>query len=103
MIDIGKIDYTKKENQTFKNWFVFCMVNLWLPITFIGFILSVLEFVYFDTVREWISEAFDQGVGTGIFVTLFLPIPLVIFGLTAYKGCYRHWKLVTTRDQKYNE
>ena len=91
MVDISKIDYTKKENQTFKNWFVFCMVNLWIPITFVGLVLTILEFTYFNTVLGWISEAFNEGVGTGIFVTLFLPLPLAIFGITAYKGLYQHW------------
>lgn len=88
---INKINYTKKENQDFKHWFQFCMVNLWLPITFVGFILTILQFVYLDRVMGWVSEAYDEGLGTGIFVTPFLFLPLAIFGVTAYKGCYQHW------------
>ena len=101
---IKNIDYTKEENQTFGKWFQFCMVNLWLPITFVGFVLLVLELVYINTVMGWVAEAFAEGTGTGLFVTPFLLIPLAVFVLTAYKGCYKHWKLVTTGNQtKYSE
>ena len=102
--DIKKIDYKKKENQTFKHWFWFCVVNLWIPIAAIGLTLLVLEIVYIRTVMQWVGEAYAEGTGNGIFVTPFLLLPLAMFGVTAYKGCYKHWKLVTTGDQtKYAE
>jgi hypothetical protein len=101
--DIKKLDYKKKENQDFKHWFWFCIANLWLPIAFVGFVLLILEIAYFRTVIDWVTEAFDEGIGNGIFVCPFLLLPLAIFGVTAYKGCYKHWKYVTTGDTKYNE
>ena len=101
---IKNIDYTKKENQTFKHWFLFCMANLWLPIALIGLTLLVLELVFFRTVTEWVLEAYAEGTGNGIFVTPFLFLPLTMFGVTAYKGCYKQWKLVITGNQtKYSE
>ena len=103
MNSIKKIDYTKEENQNFKQWFKFCMINLWLPITFVGFSLLSLEIVYFRTVMEWVGESYAESLGTGLFVTPFLFLPLAIFGITAYKGCYKHWKFVCTGKQKYNE
>jgi hypothetical protein len=80
------------------------MSNLWLPIAFVGFVLLTLELIYINTVLGWVAEAYAEGTGTGLFVTPFLFIPLAIFGFTAYKGCYKHWKLVTTGNKsKYAE
>lgn len=95
--------YKKKENHTFKNWFWFCILNLWLPITLVGLALSIAEIVCFREVMQSVGEAYQEGIGTGIFISIFIPIPFLIFSLTAYKGCYKHWKYVTTGDQKYNE
>jgi hypothetical protein len=101
--NIEGIDYKKKENQTFWKWFQFCIVNWWLPITLVGFILLVLELANIGTISQWLGESYAESVWTGIFVTPFLFMPLAIFGITAYKGCYKHWKFVCTGDQKYNE
>ena len=100
--DVKNIDYKQKENQTFTNWFWFCVANLWLPITLVGFVLLVLEIVFVRTVAIWVLEAYAEGTGTGLFVTPFLFLPLAMFGVTAYKGCYKHWKYVCG-NQKYAE
>lgn len=78
--DVKNIDYTKKENQT----------------------LLVLEIVFARTVAIWVLEAYAEGTGTGLFVTPFLFLPLAMFGVTAYKGCYKHWKYVCG-NKKYAE
>ncbi len=88
---VKDMDYTKKENQTFKNWFLFCVSNWWLQITLVGLILTILELFYIKTVMIWIRDAFSQGTFTGIFTCIFLPLPLAIFGITVYKGCIQHW------------
>lgn len=101
--DVKNIDYKQKENQTFENWFWFCISNLWIPIVLIGAILLTLQIVYFETVFGWVKETFiEEGVFTGMFVCLFMPIPLLIFSITAYKGCYKHWKYVCG-DNSYAE
>ena len=88
---IKDIDFTKKENQTFKNWFWFCMSNLWIPIVVVSGVLLGLELAYLQTVIGWLMESYDEGIGTGLFVTPFLFIPLTIFSVTIYKGLYQHW------------
>jgi hypothetical protein len=91
LMDVRNIDYTKKENQTFKNWFWFCVSNWWLQITLVGLTLLVLQIIYLQTYIGWVAEAYQEDTFSGIFVSLSIPFPLAMFAIPAYKGCFQHW------------
>lgn len=101
--DVKNIDYTKKENQTFNNWFWFCMSNLWLPLFVVFFTLLTLQIIYFGTVLDWVLEAYAESTGTGIFVSFFMFLPILGSFLLARKGLWKHWKYVCSKDNKYAE
>lgn len=91
--DVKNIDYTKKENQTFKNWFWFCMSNLWIPLSVLGLTLLTLQITYISTILGWIKDSFiEEGFFTGVFVCAFMPIPFLIAFLSIMKGCVQHWQ-----------
>ena len=92
---VDNIDYTKKENQTFKNWFVFCTItNKHIPFALLGLVLTALQITKAATVYDWLMGAFADGTFSGVFTSMFLPVPFLIFFFAAFLGCYKHWKLV---------
>jgi len=84
---ISKIDFTKKENQTFKNWFKLMWSNGYIQLFPLGItmiIYSIVKWFEFDFI-EILGLEFN-GAWTmfllGIFMSFFL----------AYKGFYQFWK-----------
>ncbi len=70
-LNITKIDFTKKENQTLRNWFALMWQNFYIQLVIIaiGFIIGLLV--------------------TGAI--LWSLLPLAICGVVTYKGFYQFW------------
>lgn len=76
------IDYTQKENQTFKNWFVFCTVtNKHIPFALLGLVLTSLQIINVATVYDWLMGAFLDGTFSGIFTSMFYLYRFLYFSL----------------------
>lgn len=75
--DLSKIDFTKKENQTFKNWFKVMWSNSYIFLFFvnIGFLIGIASM--FDS-----QEVFS-------YIGISIPI-LAILGI-GYKAFYQYW------------
>jgi putative effector of murein hydrolase LrgA (UPF0299 family) len=63
----------------------------------IGLVLLILEVVFINDVIQWNIDAWDDGLASGLLVTLgLLLIPIGITLSTAIGGLYMHWKEVCT-------
>lgn len=90
-LDIKKIDFTKKENQTLRNWFALQWQDKNI-LYFLPFItLLTLQLINLETVWGWLIEAYNDSTMTGIFVTPFMLLPLAGVLIIAYKGFYQFW------------
>lgn len=77
--------------NSFKFWFALNWQNKNIQLFAIFFPLLVLQLVKFPTVWGWLMEAYDDSVGTGLFCTPFMFIPLAGTIALVYKGMYQHF------------
>jgi len=70
-LDITKIDFTKKENQTLRNWFALMWQNFYIQLVVIaiGFIIGLCV--------------------TGAAIWSILPSIIIL--VVGYKGFYQFW------------
>lgn len=73
---LSTIDFTKKENQTFKNWFKVMWSNFYI----IPFLAALAFIIYIPFV------SFDTNWG---YVTILIPITTA--SVIAYKAFYQFW------------
>lgn len=77
--------------NSFKYWFALQWQNKNI-LYFVPFVtLLILQIINFSTVWGWLIESYDDSIGTGIFVTPFMFIPLVGTFLIVYKGFWQHF------------
>jgi len=77
--------------NSFKYWFAFQWQNKNIHY-FIPFMtMLVLQLTNFKTVWGWLMESYDDGIGTGLFVTPFMFIPIIGTFLLVYKGFWQHF------------
>lgn len=76
-LDITKIDFTKKENQTLRHWFALMWQNSYIQLFIFGLaaIVGVL------------CLTFDNA---SIYIVLFIPIIMCL--VIGYKGFYQFWE-----------
>jgi hypothetical protein len=96
-----KIEETKKQERwfrtdvnfenSFKFWFALNWQNKNIQLFVVFFTLLILQLANFKTILGWLMESYDEGIGTGLFVTPFMFIPLIGTFLLAYKGMYQHF------------
>ena len=75
-MDLSNIDFTKKENQTFKNWFKVMWSNTYI-LPFVGALVFLIGILI-----KWPDE-----ISTYIVSLL----PLTMIGVIGYKGFYQFW------------
>jgi hypothetical protein len=80
MINLDNIDLTKKENQTFRNWFALMWQNFYIAAFIISLAIGV----------GILCSSFDTASGY-----LLALIPFTAVGVIAYKAFYQFWN-----DQK---
>jgi len=78
-MNLSKIDFTKKKNQTFKNWFKLMWGNNYIQlfILAIGFLITELYLM-------------DRFYSLGSFI-VGVSIPISMMVGIAYKGFYQFW------------
>jgi hypothetical protein len=76
---ISKIDFTKKKNQTFKNWFKLMWGNNYIQLFILAIAFLIGEFYWMDTF-------YSLG---GFIAGISIPIGMMI--LISYKGFYQFW------------
>ena len=76
VMDLSKIDFTKKENQTFKNWFKVMWSNTYI-LPFVGALAFFIGLIvtYTDELTWY----------------LVLLLPITMMGVIGYKGFYQFW------------
>ncbi len=74
---LSDIDFTKKENQTFKNWFKLMWANTFIQIFGGSIILGVII----------LTANFDERIS---YLTILIPISMFI--TVVYEGFYKFWK-----------
>lgn len=75
-MDIYKIDYTKKENQTFKKWFKLMFFSGYLPLFILGIVMTIaLGLTKLENKSDYI----------------FMIIPILVSLVVGYKGLYQYW------------
>ena len=73
---LSDIDFTKKENQTFKNWFKVMWSNLYiLPFLIALGVIIYIPFLTLDTNLHY----------------LIILLPIAICSVIGYKGFYQFW------------
>lgn len=75
-MNLDDIDLTKKENQTFKNWFKVMWSNSYIFLFFLGIAFIIVMAL----------STFDDNLGY-----LILLIPISSCSVIAYKGFYQFW------------
>ena len=88
---VDNTDYTKPENQNFKEWVMFCISNLWIPLEIIFGTALIVQLCYLKTVIGWVADAFADDIASGCFLCPFTLIPLAGTIIVAYKGLYQHF------------
>lgn len=76
-MNLDNIDFTKKENQTLKNWFLLMWGNNYIFLFILGIAFTVAGIYYSD-----LSESITY---------VFLSIPILSCIAIAYKGFYQYW------------
>jgi hypothetical protein len=77
--------------NSFKWWFALQWQNKNI-LYFIPFMtMLILQLANFGTVWGWLMESYDDGIGTGLFCTPFMFIPLLGTFLIVYKGFWQHF------------
>lgn len=85
-------DYTGGDHS-FKMWWSIQKANLAFTIALIiGIVLQTLMIIYSNTVLIWIYEAWNESIGTGIFIMPFLLIPITLIVSVLYGAYYKMWK-----------
>lgn len=85
--------------NSFKFWFALQWQNAYIQIFIAFFVLLILEIVKFGTVWNWLTESYSEGIGTGLFVTPFLFLPITGAVIVAYKG---FWQYFNDIKERYN-
>lgn len=78
-MNLSKIDFTKKENQTFKNWFKLMWGNNYIQLFLLAIAFLIAEL-------NWMDSFYSLG---GFIIGLSIPIGMMI--LIGYKGFYQFW------------
>ena len=77
--------------NSFKWWFALQWQNKNI-LYFIPFMtMLILQLANFGTVWGWLMESYDDGIGTGLFVTPFMFLPLAGTAIIVYKGFWQHF------------
>lgn len=79
-----RVDYTGGDHS-FKNFFKIMWGNNFIQLFLLFLGLTIAEIIGFKTVIGWVIDAFDDGTGTGIFVSIFIVIPASVTAYIAYK------------------
>lgn len=79
-MDLTKIDFTKKENQTFKNWFALMLQN--------GYIATFIFATALLTACIVLRDTFHT-LGEFVIMMLIMIIPMIAI---VYKGFIQFWK-----------
>lgn len=79
-MDLTKIDFTKKENQTFKNWFLLMFQNGYIATFSFATALLTACIVFHDTF-------YSEG---GFYIAMIIPIGMMF--IIGYKGFIQFWK-----------
>ncbi len=74
---LDDIDFTKKENQTFKNWFKLMWANAFIQLFLGSIVLGIII----------LTAKFDEASSY-----LSILIPIAMFIMIGYKGFYQFWK-----------
>ena len=89
-MDLSKIDFTKKENQTFKNWFALMNKNGYIAGFVLAFVATIWCIIKSDTFYDidlWGDVSIN---GFYIMLTMGLSIMLLI----AHQGFYKFWNYI---------
>lgn len=99
--DMGKNKQIKKQSgwlktdvdfeNSFKFWFALNWQNKNIQLFAVFLPLLILQIVKFSTVWGWLVEAYDDSIGTGLFVTPFMFLPAIGTFAIVYKGFYQHF------------
>lgn len=84
-----KTDDDIKFENSFKFWFALQWQNHFIHIFALFITLLILEIFNFNTVYGWVLEAYYDSIGTGIFVTPFIFLPLIGTIAVVYKGFWQ--------------
>lgn len=77
--------------NSFKFWFALNWQNKNIQLFAVFLPILILQIVKFSTVWDWLLEAYDDSIGTGLFVSPFMLLPLLGTLAIVYKGFYQHF------------
>lgn len=77
--------------NSFRWWFALQWQNKNIFYFIVYFTLLILQLVYFKTIWGWLEESYSEGIGTGLFVSPFMLIPIIGTFYIVYKGFYQHF------------
>lgn len=77
--------------NSFKFWFALQWQNTYIQIFLVSFTLLVLQFCNLGKTIQWFSEAWLEGIGSGIMVSMGLLLPLVVTLVISYKGFWQYF------------
>lgn len=77
--------------NSFKFWFALQWQNRYIQLFVMFFALQIAELVGLNDIVEALYVAYDDGIGTGLFVTPFVLLPLAGMLIIGYKGFWQFW------------
>lgn len=77
--------------NSFKFWFALQWQNTYIQLFVVFFTVLTLQLINFKTVWGWLMDSYNDSIGTGIFVTPFMFLPLAGASIIAYKGFFQYF------------
>jgi len=77
--------------NSFKFWFALQWQNAYLQLFVVAVTLLILQICYSATCLGWLFEAWAEGIGSGLMVTMGSLIPLAMTSIIAYKAFWQYF------------
>lgn len=88
----GQWDYTGGDHSFSMWWALQCRNIIYSIALIVALVVQSLMIIYYNTVLIWITEAWQDSIGAGIFVLPFLLIPITLIIAVLYGAYYKMWK-----------
>lgn len=94
------LDLTKKENQTFKNWFKIMWGNSYIQIFGVALIAVIIQLLKLDSMIYVVIENFSYSNSGGLMTLVAMFLPTILLMVIIYKGFYQFWNDLKTGNSR---